>query len=62
MRVNVHVPDDGNPLSATEPVVTAQVGCVIVPTVGTVGGVLFTVTVTEAVLLQPVAVLVLVTV
>ena len=37
LRVNVHVPDDGNPLSATEPVVTAHVGCVIVPTVGAAG-------------------------
>jgi hypothetical protein len=25
-RVNVHVPEDGNPLKATEPVGTAQVG------------------------------------
>ncbi len=33
VRVNVQLPD-GNPLSVTEPVVTVQVGCVIVPTVG----------------------------
>ena len=31
--VTVHEPD-GRPLSTTEPVVTAQVGCVIVPAVG----------------------------
>ena len=28
---------DGNPFSTTLPVATAQVGCVIVPTVGAVG-------------------------
>jgi hypothetical protein len=33
-RVNIHVPEDGNPLNATEPVGTAQVGWVIVPTAG----------------------------
>jgi hypothetical protein len=33
-RVNVHVPDDGNPLNATAPVDRAQVGCVLVPTTG----------------------------
>lgn len=32
-RVTVHEPD-GRPLNTTEPVGTAQVGCVIVPTVG----------------------------
>ena len=32
-RVNVHDPD-GKPLNTAEPVGTAQVGCVIVPTVG----------------------------
>ena len=37
LRVNVHVPDAGNPLSATDPVATAQVGWVIVPTVGAAG-------------------------
>jgi hypothetical protein len=36
VRVNVHVPDEGNPLSATDPVATEQVGCVIVPTIGAV--------------------------
>ena len=35
--VNVQVPDDGKPLSATDPVAVAQVGCVIVPTTGAVG-------------------------
>ena len=35
--VNVHVPDDGNPLNATLPVATLHVGCVMVPTVGAVG-------------------------
>lgn len=33
-RVNVHVPDEGNPLSATDPVATVHVGWVIVPTTG----------------------------
>ena len=37
LRVSVHVPDEGNPLSATDPVVAAHVGCVIVPTVGAAG-------------------------
>jgi hypothetical protein len=38
--VNIHVPDEGKPLNTTEPVAKAQVGCVIVPTVGgcTTGG------------------------
>ena len=36
LRVNVHVPD-GKPLNATEPVATAQVGCVIVPIAGAIG-------------------------
>ncbi len=35
--VNVHVPVEGNPFSTTLPVATAQVGWVIVPTVGAVG-------------------------
>ena len=35
--VNVHVPVAGNPFSTTLPVARAQVGCVIVPTVGAVG-------------------------
>ena len=35
--VNVHVPLDGKPLKATLPVAVPQVGCVIVPTVGTEG-------------------------
>lgn len=35
--VTVHVPDDGSPLSATEPVGVEQVGCVMVPSTGAVG-------------------------
>jgi hypothetical protein len=35
--VKVHVPDDGNPLSATLPVATEHDGWVIVPTTGGVG-------------------------
>jgi hypothetical protein len=37
LRVNVHVPVEGKPLSTTLPVDEAQVGCVIVPTEGAVG-------------------------
>ena len=33
-RVNVHVPEEGSPLSTTLPVDTKQVGWVMVPTVG----------------------------
>jgi hypothetical protein len=29
--------EDGKPFNTTEPVATVQVGCVMVPTVGTVG-------------------------
>jgi hypothetical protein len=36
-RVNVHVPLAGKSLNTTLPVATAQVGCVIVPTVGIAG-------------------------
>ena len=35
--VKVHVPLDGNPLNTTLPVANAQVGCVMVPTVGADG-------------------------
>ena len=35
--VNVHVPDDGNPLKSTLPVDTEHVGCVIVPITGAEG-------------------------
>jgi hypothetical protein len=35
--VKVQLPDDGKPLNTTLPVATAQVGWVIVPTVGAVG-------------------------
>lgn len=39
LLVNVHVPVAGKPLRATLPVGTVHVGCVMVPTTGTVGGV-----------------------
>ena len=53
--VNVHVPLDGNPPNTTLPVAVAQVGCVIVPTVGELGvaGCAFTVTFDEATEVQP---------
>ena len=35
--VSVQVPDAGNPLNTTLPVATAQVGWVMVPTIGAVG-------------------------
>ena len=35
--VSVHVPDAGKPLNTTLPVASAQVGWVMVPTVGAVG-------------------------
>jgi hypothetical protein len=35
--VNVQVPVAGRPLNTTLPVAEAQVGCVMVPTVGAVG-------------------------
>ena len=37
LRVRVQVPDAGNPLRSTLPVVTVQVGCVMVPIVGAGG-------------------------
>jgi hypothetical protein len=37
LRVNVHVPVDGNPFNTTLPVATVHVGWVIVPAVGAVG-------------------------
>lgn len=37
VRVSVHDPVDGSPLSTTLPVDNAHVGCVIVPTVGAEG-------------------------
>ena len=37
LRVSVHVPLDGNPLSTTLPVETMHTGCVIVPTTGADG-------------------------
>jgi hypothetical protein len=37
VRVRVHVPEEGRPLSTTLPVRIVHVGCVIVPTTGAVG-------------------------
>ena len=37
LRITVHVPPDGSPLSTTLPVATTHVGCVMVPTTGGVG-------------------------
>ena len=37
LRINVHVPVEGNPLSSTLPVGTAQVRLVIVPIAGAEG-------------------------
>ena len=37
LRVRVHVPDEGNPLNATLPVASVQVGWVMVPITGAVG-------------------------
>ena len=37
VAVIVQDPEDGNPLNATLPVAKAQVGCVMVPTVGAEG-------------------------
>jgi hypothetical protein len=37
VRINVQVPEAGKPFNTTLPVATAQVGWVIVPTVGAVG-------------------------
>ena len=44
LRINVHVPVDGNPLNTTLPVATEHVGWIIVPTVGA-AGMVFTVNV-----------------
>jgi hypothetical protein len=51
----VHVPVAGNPLNATLPVPTLQVGWVIVPTVGAVGvaGWVLITTLAEAGEIQP---------
>jgi hypothetical protein len=37
VRINVQLPDAGKPFNTTLPVATAQVGWVMVPTVGDVG-------------------------
>jgi hypothetical protein len=47
LLINVHDPDEGNPLSTTDPVATVHVGWVMVPAVGAAGNE-FTVTVTCA--------------
>ena len=56
LRVKVHVPA-GNPLIATEPVATAQVGWVMAPRVGTAGvaGCAFITTLPETVEVHPAA-------
>ena len=57
LRVKIHVPDAGKPLSTTLPVCKLQVGAVITPTVGAGGGLgtaLIT-TLAEAVEVQPAA-------
>jgi hypothetical protein len=54
--VTVQVPDAGNPDKATLPVAKAQVGCVIVPTIGADGGpgcVIIVAVVVEAADVQP---------
>ena len=55
--VTVHVPDDGKPFKTTLPVAIAQVGWVIVPTVGAEGvtGRALMTTLAEAVEIQPAA-------
>jgi hypothetical protein len=53
--VTVQEPAAGNPLKATDPVETEQVGCVIAPTIGAVAGVgaAFIAAEVEAVEVQP---------
>ena len=55
--VTVHVPATGKPLSATLPVATVQVGCVIAPTTGAVGGkgIVLITALTEATEIHPAA-------
>ena len=48
----VHVPEAGNPPSATEPVGVEQVGCVTTPRIGLVGVVGAALIVTEAVAVE----------
>ena len=57
LLVKVHVPDDGKSVNTTLPVATAQVGCVIVPTVGATGvaGCAFTTTFADAAEVHPAA-------
>ena len=54
LAVTIHVPDAGKPLRNTLPVTVEQVGCVIVPTVGAIGGE-YTVTLTASVFVHPLA-------
>ena len=51
--VSVHVPVAGNPLNATLPVAVAQVGWVMVPTIGAEGVRLTVATVVPGALVQP---------
>ena len=55
LRVNVHVPLEGNPFNTTLPVATAQVGWVMVPITGAAGvaGCVFIATSPEAADIQP---------
>ena len=55
--VKVHVPEAGKPLKITDPVATAHVGCVIVPTVGVAGvaGCILITTLAEAAEIHPAA-------
>ena len=50
LRVSVHVPGDGNPLRITDPVAIAQVGGVIMPTVGASGAVTVSVAIADVML------------
>ena len=51
--MSVHVPEEGNPLSATLPVATVQVGWVIAPTTGAVWLDVLTTTFAELEEVQP---------
>ena len=55
LLVKVQVPVAGKPLNTTEPVGIPQAGCVIVPTTGVAGGVVFCVIVILAVPVHPLA-------
>ncbi len=55
LLVKVQVPVAGKPLNTTEPVGIPQAGCVIVPTTGVAGGVVFCVIVILAIPVHPLA-------